>query len=140
MEMIPKVGLGEIRFGMSPAKVRAIFPEQETYEEWMGGNLNDALLYHGLILMFDKHDAFGPLSDSRLDEIIIKGRTDISFWGLRLLDWSRDDLVSHLDRIQTRCEWYGPTLLVPEYSVSATFTENGRLENFGASSSQMDGT
>ena len=41
MEIIPKVGIGPLHFGMNPDQVRALFAEEETYEDWMGGNLND---------------------------------------------------------------------------------------------------
>ncbi len=133
MEMVPKVGLGELRFGMTPVEVRSIFPEQEMYEEWMGGNLNDSLLYHGLILSFDECDSFGPLSDSRLNDIIIQGRNDIQLWGVELREWTRTEFVAYLDRIQISHKWYGRTVCIPEYSISATFTDSGRLESFAAS-------
>ena len=53
MEVIPNIGIGPVRFGMSPAEALAAIPEGQKYEEWMGGNRNDSLLFHGLILGFD---------------------------------------------------------------------------------------
>ena len=53
MEVIPNIGVGPVRFGMSPAEVLTAIPEGQKYEEWMGGNRNDSLLFHGLILGFD---------------------------------------------------------------------------------------
>lgn len=129
MEIIPKVGLGELHFGMTPAEIRAKFPKEETYEEWMGGNLDDSLLFHGLILMFDNHDGYGPLHDSRLTDILIQGRSDIRLWGLDLLEWTRDKFVDYLDQTETPYEWRG-SLLVPRYSISASFSNSGNLANF----------
>jgi len=50
MEIIPDIGLGSMRFGMSPDEVVALMGEAQTYEDWMGGNLNDSLVYHHQLL------------------------------------------------------------------------------------------
>ena len=81
MEIIPKVGLGPLRFGMAPDQVRALFSEQETYEDWMGGNLNDSILYRGLIIEFDLCDAWGPLAGSKFREVRLHRREDAILWG-----------------------------------------------------------
>ena len=46
---------------MSPDEVVALMGEEQTYEDWMGGNLNDSLLYHHLIIGFDKYDGLSPV-------------------------------------------------------------------------------
>jgi len=97
MEIIPNIGLGHLRFGMSPTQVRALFEEPETYEEWMGGNLNDSLLYKGLIIEFDGHDAYGPLAHSKFCGVRINERVDAVIFGQRLLDWSRSALIDRLE-------------------------------------------
>lgn len=63
LDILPWTGLGPLRFGMKPNEVRRAFDEDQVYEDWMGGNLNDSLLYRGLILGFDKEDSRGPLKD-----------------------------------------------------------------------------
>jgi hypothetical protein len=132
IELVPRVGLGEVRFGMTPSEVRTKFHEQEEYEEWMGGNLNDSLMFHGLIFMFDDCNTYGPLNDSKLTDIVIQGRDDISLWGRNSLEWSRDQFIDHLNRIETSYNWLGTRLFFPEYSLSVTFTNSGKLENIHA--------
>jgi hypothetical protein len=67
LDIHPGVGIGPIRHGMRPAEVLAVFPEPQVYEDWMGGNLNDALLFRGLRLHFSKCDSRAPLADSTLN-------------------------------------------------------------------------
>ena len=70
MELIPH-GIGSISLGMSPAQVESILGRHHTYEEWMGGNLNDSLLYPGIVISFNHSDGSGPLDDSQANEIWI---------------------------------------------------------------------
>src|SRR5512145_1904306 len=62
----------------------------------MGGNLNDSLLYQGLILGFDSCNATGPLRSARLVEAHLRNRDAASFSGRPLSAWSRDQLSTHL--------------------------------------------
>ena len=82
---------------MTPSEVRAALREREGYEEWMGGNLNDSLLFHGLICGFDECDAYGPLADSALCElrISVPHRDDVTLWGRPLTEWTARDLMEH---------------------------------------------
>ena len=73
----PKIGFGPMRFGMSPAQVRDLLPEEQTYEECLGGNLNDSLLYRGLIIGFDACDANGLLAESRFCELRLNRRPEV---------------------------------------------------------------
>ena len=66
-EINPGVGVGPVTFGQSPSEVQAAMAEQQMYEDWMGGNLNDALLFRGLRLHFSKCDSRAPLADSTLN-------------------------------------------------------------------------
>ena len=100
LDILPWIGLGPLRFGMKPSEVRCAFKECHVYEEWMGGNLNDSLLYRGLILQFDKCDAYGPLEDSRFDGVKAKARKDIWLFGKRLASWTRNDLTSYVDEMK----------------------------------------
>lgn len=98
MEIRLGEGIGPIRHGMTPAEVRAAFPEPEVYEEWMGGNRNDALLFHGIIVLFTRCDAYGPLPDARVDEIQALDREDLTLDGVPLRQWTRTALRAWLDR------------------------------------------
>ena len=98
MEILPNIGIGEIRFGMRPKEVRERLSEAETYEDWMGGNLNDSLLYRGLILGFDAHNARGPLAHSRFTEVRLNRREDAVIWGKNLFAWTNLSIAEHLER------------------------------------------
>jgi hypothetical protein len=98
MEIRLGEGIGPISHGMTPAEVRAAFPEPEGYEEWMGGNLNDALLFRGLIVSFTRCDAFGPLPDALVAGIQALGREDLTLDGVPLRQWTRAALRAWLDR------------------------------------------
>ena len=129
MELVPKVGIGPLRFGMSPVEVRALLPEESTYEEWMGGNLNDSLLYHGLIIGFDECDSMGPLPDSRLNRICVFGREDAVIWGRGICDWTKEEATTHLDqsRISYRNLDSGD-VSVQDLSLTLSFDNSNHLE------------
>jgi hypothetical protein len=107
---------------MNPKDVTAAFDEGHVYEDWMGGNLNDSLLYHGLILHFDRCNGAGPLPDSRLNWIVVHERDDAYLLDSPLTAWKK---MALLDRL--REEGLSPVLLdngdleVPWFWLSATF-------------------
>jgi len=130
MEIIPKVGIGPLRFGMSPDQVRALFPEQETYEDWMGGNLNDSILYRGLIIGFDLCDTWGPLARSKFREIRLHRRQDAILWGKNILDWCKADATDFLESggFASRLSNLGD-LSIPQSSLVLSFDVVDRLEH-----------
>jgi hypothetical protein len=97
MQLLPKIGLGEVRFGMTPDEVQKALNEPQKYEEWMSGNLNDSLLFHGIIFGFREHNTFGPLPDAKLCEIRISGREDLILWGKPIRDWNKTTLAQYLN-------------------------------------------
>lgn len=134
MDVIPKVGVGRVRFGMSPAEVAAVFPEEQRYEDWMGGNRNDSLLYQGIVFGFDRHDAQGPTAEGRLVEFTVFGREDARLWGRGFADWSRAAVAEHLARGGVRYEIHeNGDLSVPACSMTLSFAADGRLEYVEAS-------
>lgn len=129
MEIIPNLGVGSVRFGMSPTEVLAHFPEEQKYEDWMGGNRNDSVLFHGLIFGFDRCNSFGPLADSRLVEFTIYGRGDVQLWGREVGDWSMETVVEYLERHNVPYEIHeNVDLAVKLYSMMLSFAEEGHLE------------
>jgi hypothetical protein len=130
MDVIPDVGIGPVRFGMSPAEVIACFPEEQKYEDWMGGNRNDSLLYHGLIFGFDRCDSVGPLAQSTLVEITVFDREDARLWEQKISDWSKEGVIEYLERNGIPCEIQeSGDLLVRPQSLSLSFSKFDRLVN-----------
>jgi hypothetical protein len=129
MEIELGKGIGPIRFGMTPAEVRAAFPEREAYEDWMGGNLNDALPYPGMIVGFDGCDARGPLADARVCELIVQGRRDLTLDGVPLHAWTRDRLRARFALLDVPVEDDAlGNLFVARRGVSFGFDAGGRVE------------
>ena len=129
MEIVPTVGIGPIRFGMCPDEVRALFLEKETYEEWMGGNLNDSLLYRGLIVGFDAHDAYGPLPRGRFDQLRLNGRDDATIWGENISNWTKTSLGEYLQQHRIHYEVHdNGDVLVSSLSLSLAFDDSDSLQ------------
>ena len=147
LHLLPNEGIGNVRFGMNPAQVRSNFPEEETYEDWMGGNLNDALLFRGIIFLFDSEDSFGPLPDSKMTTFIVRGREDVYLGGSPIEWWTleqttellevkginfRTKFVPSDDRLKHHIDWASFIEIGP-HSVSLKFTEQGELLELSAS-------
>ena len=129
MEILPNIGIGSVRFGMSPDEVIANFNEQQQYEGWMGGNLNDSLLFHGIILGFDKCNSRGPLPESRLVEARLYGREDAKLWGRIVDQWTQDEVRNYLNqrKIIHRFEVNGD-LSVYSLNLALSFSKESYLE------------
>lgn len=105
MELEPGKGLGPIKFGMTPKEVMSIMGEEQTYESWMGGNLNDSLLYPGIIIKFDSCNSEGPLDNSKVDEIqIAESFVDVQFKGINIFKKSQHDIEGLLTKYKLRYE------------------------------------
>ena len=129
LQIIPNVGIGPLRFGMNPDEVRRRFPEKETYEDWMRGNLNDSLLYRGLILEFDACDSHGPLTHSRFSGLRLNRREDATLWGRGLFDWTKTSIGHHLENNGIAYESLeNGDILVASLSTSMSFDESDLLE------------
>lgn len=96
LDIHPGEGFGPIRLGMRPAEVLAVFPETQVFEEWMGGNLNDALLFKGLRLHFSDCNSWKPLPESTLEWIVIHERPDAYLFGRSVVEWSKEDILAEL--------------------------------------------
>jgi hypothetical protein len=92
----PGEGIGPVRLGMRPAEVLEVFPEPQVYEDWMGGNLNDALLFHGLRLHFSDCDARAALPNSTLNWIVVHQRKDAFLFGQPLVEWTKEAVAAEL--------------------------------------------
>ena len=94
MEIRPNKGIGSIEFGMNPDAVKKLMGSNLLYEEWMGGNLNDALFYSDLIVGFNDCDSDAPLPNSRVVEFRANDSGRIEFNGFTLAELSREVLAS----------------------------------------------
>ena len=128
MKIIPNVGLDPLLFGMSPKQVRSLLDEPETYEDWMGGNLNDSLLFKGLILGFDRCNAYGPLARSKFWEATIHGRDDVVIMGKSMLDWSKSAVIDRLgqESVTYSLDSSGD-VIVPAWSLGFSFDDSDQL-------------
>jgi hypothetical protein len=99
MELEPGKGLGPIKFGMSPKEVMTIMGDEQVYEPWMGGNLNDSLLYPGIIIRFDSCNSKGPLDNSKVEEFqIAESFSDVQFKGLNIFKKSQREIEELLTK------------------------------------------
>ena len=87
-------GIGSVQFNMTPLDVQSRFGSKYRGENWMGGNLNDSLLYGDLILTFDECNSIGPLSNSKLVFIKTNASSQILLQGKALSAITRDELLS----------------------------------------------
>jgi hypothetical protein len=127
LDIHPGEGIGPIRLGMRPAEVLAVFDEPQVFEPWMGGNLNDTLLFHGLRLHFSECDACAPLPDSTLNWVVIHQREGTYLFGRPVSEWTKDDILREL-----RSRGYSPEVPpngdveVPR-QLGMSFDDGGRL-------------
>ena len=81
---------------MRPVEVLAVFAEAQVCEEWMGGNLNDALIFHGLRFHFPDCNTYGPLPTSQLCRVVIHQREDAYLFGRPVEEWTKGTIVGEL--------------------------------------------
>jgi hypothetical protein len=87
-------GIESVKFNMTPLEVQAKFGNKYRGEEWMGGNLNDSLLYGDMILTFNECNSAGPLPSSKLVFIKTNASSQILLQGKALSEITRDELLS----------------------------------------------
>jgi hypothetical protein len=127
LDIHPGEGIGPIRLGMQPAEVLAVFPEPQVYEDWMGGNLNDALLFHGLRLHFSECDSRAPLRDSTLNWIVIHQRANAYLFGRPVRKWTKKRVLRAL-RVRGYDVQTPPNGDVYVYGqLALSFNDDGRL-------------
>ncbi|WP_146505189.1 hypothetical protein [Rubinisphaera italica] len=105
----------------------AAFSEPQVYEDWMGGNLNDALLFHGLRFHFSDCDTRAPLPTSTLDWVVIHQREDACLFDRPITEWNKEAVVQELltRGYHVLTEPNGD-VEVPQ-NIGLSFDENGRL-------------
>jgi hypothetical protein len=129
MDVIPNIGAGSVRFGMKPSEVMAHFPEEQLYEDWMGGNLNDSLLYRGIIFGFDKYNSVGSLANSRLVEIRMYGREDAVICGRLIGTWKKETIINYWDENDLAYEDHdNGDVSIPSLSLVLSFDSQDQIE------------
>lgn len=123
----PGEGFGPVRHGMRPAEVLAVFAEPQVYEDWMGGNLNDALLFHGLRFHFTECDARAPLPESRLNWVVIHQREDAHLFGRPVSEWTKDFVAQELQSRGYEVQMPPNGDVEVPGQIGMSFDEQGRL-------------
>jgi hypothetical protein len=112
---------------MRPAEVLAVFPEQQGYEDWMGGNLNDALLFQGLRLHFSECDSCAPLAGSTLNWIVIHQRADAYLFGRPVSDWTKERVLRELQARGYEAQTPPNGDVDVDQKLGLSFNDEGRL-------------
>jgi hypothetical protein len=113
---------------MHPDEVAVEFDEPRVHENWMGGNLNDAMLFHGLRFHFDRCNGAGPLPDALLNWIVVHQREDAYLFDRPMTDWTKETLIERLvaERLSPSTPPNGD-VEVPGLWLGASFDSDGRL-------------
>jgi len=93
----------------------------------MGGNLNDSLLYPGLIVGFDKCDGRGPLNDSKLVEFRINEKADVTFLNRPIFGMLQNELLQRLTRHNIRSERNLSSYVLPDLHMEVDLDDQGRV-------------
>jgi hypothetical protein len=128
MSIHPGIGIGPIRLGMHPQDVLAAMNEPQAYEEWMGGNLNDSLLFQGVIFSFSEYDGTGPLPSGELEYMYIRQRFGAYLFDKPIEQWSRDQIIEELNSrgLAFKTTEYGD-VFVPSPALELGFSDDQRL-------------
>jgi hypothetical protein len=132
LEIIPSQGIGVIKFGARPDEVMAVFGSELVYEDWMGGNLNNSLSYHGLVFRFNECDSHGPLENSTFGELQVWGREDASLYGKSIHNWTKQELIQYC--LEHNIQYGTPDngdLEATQIGFEASFSEKGLLLSAG---------
>ncbi len=97
MEIISGTKIGPFERGMKFEEVKSLIKEPEVHEAWMGGNLNDSIIIHGLILSFDRCNSNGPSPDSILIDYEVRNRSDATIFGDLINNWTWEKFKSYLE-------------------------------------------
>lgn len=127
MDLIPHVGVGPVRFGMKRDDVLSVFGSKQTWEHWMGGNLNDSLFYPGIILYFDRYNSHEPLAEGRLVQIETNTSFPGNLFGRRLTKLCHADVMENAGAYVVKTFPNG-SVEVPALDMHFWFTPEGGLD------------
>ena len=117
----PGTGINDIKLGMFYKEVESSFQESIMYEDWMGGNQNGNLLYHGMIMYFN--------TEQILSEIFInENREDVFLFGKTRGFWRKENIISELKLLGGKIyNHISGDVLSENPNLGLTFSENGVL-------------
>jgi hypothetical protein len=121
------VGVGAVRFGMNPSQVKKLLGDTLVWEEWMGGNLNDAIYYQGIVLFFDDHESVGPRTHSRLEQVAVRPTYPAKWRGVLLADLTRDLIASLLGAAAKRRDYPNGNSAILGPRFHSMFGQDGHL-------------
>ncbi|MCB8925014.1 MAG: hypothetical protein H6652_05245 [Ardenticatenaceae bacterium] len=130
MEIVPGEGLGPIKFGMSPSEVISIMGEKQVYESWMRGNLNDSLVYPGIVIIFDVYNSAGPLANSQVEEFeISESFIEVKFKGLSIFKESKQAIENALTSHSIPYQINEPDISISAIGLALGFNNLGKVDN-----------
>ena len=130
LEVELQSGAGPIRFSMTATDVLRLLPEPRGWEEWMGGNTNGNLLYHGMVLWFwpDSNRSDDPPPTARLFRIQLRRRPGVTLFGVPAEQWTAQTLRAELEARGHAVRQLEPTDLSVGDALEFAFDSRGRLE------------
>lgn len=93
-EVFPLVGVGLLRFGMTPSQIASIRGPDQQYEEWMGGNLNNFMFYRGILIGFDGDNPESPTESSKVVMFQVRCDAGVRLFGAELNDLSKSEALA----------------------------------------------
>ena len=96
IEIIPGKGFGHILLGMSLTEARKMSEEHSQWASWMGGNLNNSVVYDGVV---------AHCSENVIDQIHVRGREDAILFGMPITSLTREVLTTVCEKGMIDIEW-----------------------------------
>jgi hypothetical protein len=127
----PNVGIGEVKFGMSPFQVRSIMGNNLFTEEWMADTfMYGALFYSDILIDFDTSVSDDLPSNSKVIELRTNNSQRVEFNGINLFDLTRENLTA-MSYQGIKAEAYdGGDVAFPSLGLNFNFNTSGYLESF----------
>jgi hypothetical protein len=126
--ILPLVGVDDLRFGMRPQEVRASLGSVLHYEDWMGGNLEDFLFYKGVLIGFSGDNGDCPADTSELVIIELHGDQPLSLLGKSIGACTKKQLLHVLVSHAVPSRELSPTAVsVDQLGLTFAFTDQGVL-------------
>jgi hypothetical protein len=130
LTILPGIGVGPIRLGMSREEFLFWFKEPWDSSGWDDGNLDDFMLYRGLRVEFSKYTEYGSLSEERLYSIEVLPRPDVRLFGRRLEEWQWSELFNYLESVGYTPRCLNGDIEVRNPNMVMSFDETGLLYSF----------
>jgi len=114
---------------MRPSDVCTLLGDEQQYEEWMGGNLNDFMFYKGILIGFGGENEESPAESSGVVLFELHCDQPLSLYGETLGAASKADLLHLLRRRGLPFQETSRNVVrVKEVGLQFTLSKTQRLE------------